>query len=35
MRSSTKNQILGKIHEINGNVKEKLGQAASDSQLAD
>jgi uncharacterized protein YjbJ (UPF0337 family) len=34
MKSSTKNQIKGKFHELKGNVKEKAGQVTNNPTLA-
>ena len=33
MRSSTKDQIKGKLHEMKGNVKEKAGQVTNNNKL--
>lgn len=34
MKSSTKDRIKGKFHELKGNVKEKAGQATNNPTLA-
>ena len=34
MKPSTKDQIEGKLHEVKGGVKEKVGQLTNDSGLA-
>jgi uncharacterized protein YjbJ (UPF0337 family) len=33
MKASTKDEITGKIHEVKGKIKEKVGQLANDSDL--
>jgi uncharacterized protein YjbJ (UPF0337 family) len=33
MRSSTKKEIAGKIHEVKGKIKEKVGQLTNDTDL--
>ena len=33
MRPSTDNEIAGKVHEVNGKIKEKVGQATNDSDF--
>jgi uncharacterized protein YjbJ (UPF0337 family) len=33
MKSSTKNEIAGKMHEVKGNVKRKVGQLTDDTDL--
>lgn len=33
MKSSTKDQVAGKFHEVKGKVKEKAGQATKDPDL--
>ena len=33
MKSSTKDQIKGKFHEVKGKVKEKAGQVINDPDL--
>ena len=33
MRSSMKDQIKGKLHEMKGNVKEKAGRVTNDNKL--
>ena len=33
MRSSTKDQAKGKIHEIEGRVKEVMGRASNNAKL--
>ena len=35
MKSSTKDQVAGKLHEMRGKVKEKVGQATKNPNLAD
>ena len=35
MKSSTKDQAEGKLHEMKGKVKEKIGQATNDPDLTD
>jgi uncharacterized protein YjbJ (UPF0337 family) len=35
MKDSTKDQVGGKIHELKGKVKEKVGQATNDPALQD
>lgn len=34
MKSSTKDRIEGKFHELKGNVKEKAGQVTNNPTLA-
>jgi uncharacterized protein YjbJ (UPF0337 family) len=34
MKTSTKDQIQGKAHEIKGKIKEKVGQATNNPNLA-
>ena len=34
MKPSTKDQIEGKLHEVKGNAKEKVGQITKNSDLA-
>ena len=33
MKQSTKDQVGGKLHEVKGKVKEKVGQATNDPGL--
>jgi uncharacterized protein YjbJ (UPF0337 family) len=33
MKSGTKDQTEGKFHEVNGKVKEKIGQVINDPDL--
>lgn len=33
MKPSTKNEIAGKIHEVKGTLKEKMGQMTNDTAL--
>ena len=33
MKASTKNEIGGKVHEVKGKIKEKVGQLTNDSDL--
>ena len=33
MKQSTKDQVVGKLHEVKGNVKEKVGQVTNDPGL--
>ncbi len=33
MKPSTKDEILGKLHEVKGNIKEELGDATTDPNL--
>jgi uncharacterized protein YjbJ (UPF0337 family) len=33
VKPSTKNQIAGKVHEVEGTVKEKVGELTNDSDL--
>jgi uncharacterized protein YjbJ (UPF0337 family) len=33
MKPSTKNEIAGKVHEVKGNIKEKVGQLTNDPDL--
>ena len=33
MKPSTENQIAGRVHEVKGKIKEKLGQLTNDSDL--
>jgi uncharacterized protein YjbJ (UPF0337 family) len=33
MKSSIENQIAGKVHEVKGTIKEKLGQATNNPDL--
>lgn len=33
MKSSTKDQVKGKLHEVKGAVKEAVGQVTSDPDL--
>lgn len=35
MKDSLKDQVAGKVHEVKGAVKEKVGQATNNPQLAD
>ena len=35
MKDSLKDQVEGKAHELKGAVKEKVGQATNNPQLAD
>jgi len=35
MKSSTKDQVEGKFHELKGKVKEKVGDATNRPDLAD
>ncbi len=34
MKPSTKDQVEGKLHEIKGNAKEKVGQATGNPDMA-
>ncbi len=34
MKSSTKDQLEGKLHEVKGKVKEKTGQVINNPKLA-
>ena len=31
MKPSTEDEIAGKVHEVNGTIKEKVGQVTNDS----
>jgi uncharacterized protein YjbJ (UPF0337 family) len=33
MKPSTKNEIAGKVHEVKGKAKEKVGQMTNDPEL--
>ncbi len=33
MNPSTENKIAGKVHEVKGTIKEKVGELTSDSDL--
>ena len=33
MKSSTENEIAGKVHEVKGKIKEKVGQRTNDPDL--
>jgi uncharacterized protein YjbJ (UPF0337 family) len=33
VKPSTENEIAGKVHEVEGTVKEKMGQLTNDSDL--
>ena len=33
MKPSTENEIAGKVHEVKGTIKEKVGQLTNDSGL--
>ncbi len=33
MKPSTKDEVVGKVHEVNGKIKEKVGQLTSDPDL--
>jgi uncharacterized protein YjbJ (UPF0337 family) len=33
MKSSTENQIAGKVHEVKGKIKEKVGRLTNDPDL--
>jgi uncharacterized protein YjbJ (UPF0337 family) len=33
MKPSTENEIAGKVHEVKGNIKEKVGQLTNDPDL--
>lgn len=33
MKPSTKDQIMGKLHELKGNIKEKAGQVTNNPSL--
>ncbi len=33
MKPSTKNEIAGKVHEVKGTIKEKVGELTSDPDL--
>jgi uncharacterized protein YjbJ (UPF0337 family) len=33
MKPSTENEIAGKVHEVKGNVKEKMGRLTNNSDL--
>jgi len=33
MKQSSKDQVKGKLHEVKGKVKEKVGRATNDSNL--
>jgi uncharacterized protein YjbJ (UPF0337 family) len=35
MKESTKDQVAGKVHEVKGAVKEKIGHATNDPDLMD
>jgi uncharacterized protein YjbJ (UPF0337 family) len=35
MKPSTKDEVAGKVHELKGKVKEKVGQATSNPDLED
>jgi uncharacterized protein YjbJ (UPF0337 family) len=33
MKPSTENEIAGRVHEVKGEIKEKIGQLANDPKL--
>jgi uncharacterized protein YjbJ (UPF0337 family) len=33
MKTSTENQVAGKVHEVKGKIKEKVGQLTNDPDL--
>ena len=33
MKPSTKNEITGKVHEVKGTIKEKVGELTNDPDL--
>jgi len=33
MKPSTKNEIAGKVHEVKGTIKEKVGEPTNDPDL--
>jgi uncharacterized protein YjbJ (UPF0337 family) len=33
MKSGTKDEIAGKVHEVKGNIKEKAGRLTNDANL--
>jgi uncharacterized protein YjbJ (UPF0337 family) len=33
MKASTENQVAGKVHEVKGKIKEKVGQLTNDPDL--
>jgi uncharacterized protein YjbJ (UPF0337 family) len=33
MKPSTKDEIAGKVHEVKGNIREKVGQVTNDPDL--
>ena len=33
MRQSTENEIVGKVHEVKGKIREKVGQLTNDPDL--
>jgi uncharacterized protein YjbJ (UPF0337 family) len=33
MKTSTENEIAGKVHEVKGKIKEKVGRLTNDSDL--
>jgi uncharacterized protein YjbJ (UPF0337 family) len=33
MRPSTENEIVGKVHEVKGKIREKVGQLTNDPDL--
>ena len=35
MKPSTENEIAGKVHEVKGAIKEKVGQMTNDPDLED
>jgi len=35
MKTSTKDQIEGKVHEVKGTVKEKVGELTGNTELED
>jgi uncharacterized protein YjbJ (UPF0337 family) len=35
MKDSTKDQVAGKVHEVKGAAKEKIGEATNDPDLMD
>ena len=35
MKDSTKDQVGGKVHEVKGKIKEKVGQVTNDPALQD
>jgi uncharacterized protein YjbJ (UPF0337 family) len=35
MKSSTKNEVVGKVHELKGKIKEKIAQLTNNPDLED